>query len=107
MNTTEISFTINSTIAKSFNQLGSIHINTAIDWDRFESVANAFVELIDAQVKNKESGADLHRWQLDFEGVRLYLTYEDISESFWLELEQPQDQEVLDFIATLIEKSND
>jgi len=104
MDTTEIRFTINSTIAQSFNQLGCLYISTEIDWDRFDSVASALVKLIDAKVKNKESGADQHRWQLDFEGVRIYLTYEDISESFWLELEHIQDQDVLDFIATLIEK---
>ena len=107
MNETEINFTINSTIAKSFNQQGCLYIETTIDWDRFEKVATALVQRIDATVKNKECGADIHRWQLDFEGAALTLSYEDISESFWLELEPAQDQEVLDFIAILIEKNND
>lgn len=101
------SFTINSTLAKSFNQQGCIYINTIVDWDSFPNVAEQLTQCIDATIENKDIGADLHRWQLDFEGVRLYLTYEETSGSLWLELDRKEDQETLDFIATLIEKTHD
>ncbi len=99
-----INFTINSTLAKSFNQQGCLYINAPVNWDNFSEVAVALATQIDAAIENKDVGADLHRWQLNFEDVRLYLTYEDNSQSLWLELDKKEDQETLDFIAGLIGK---
>lgn len=103
----KINFTINSTLAKSFNQQGCLYINAPINWDNFAHIATTLATQIDAVVENKDIGADLHRWQLNFEGVRLYLTYEDNCQSLWLELDRKEDQETLDFIASLIEKQYD
>jgi len=101
------SIKINSTLAKSFKQQGCLYIDAPVHWDNFSDIAHALTQRIDATVKNKEIGADQHRWQLDFEGVRLYLTYEDISDSLWLELDRAEEQETLDFIADLLGKFHD
>jgi len=100
-------FIINSTAASSFNQQSCLYLDALVNWDNFEQAATALASQIDATITNKDVAADIHRWQLDFEGVRLYLIFEDTSDSLWLELESKEDQETLDFIATMIEKAND
>jgi len=104
MNHKNIDVTINFTAAQSFNQQSCLYLSAAVNWDNFPQVATALAIKIDATIKNKDIGADLHRWQFDFEGVRLYLTYEEMSDNLWLELDRKEDQETLDFIAQLIEK---
>jgi len=103
----KFSFIINSTSAPSFKQQSCLYISALVNWDNFPEAANALAFLLNARITTKDVGADLHRWQFDFEGVRLYLIFEDTSESLWLELDQAEDQDTLDFIASLIEKSNE
>ncbi|MDP2561019.1 DUF3630 family protein [Psychrobium sp. 1_MG-2023] len=100
------SFNTNSTAAQPIKQQGSLYINLSIDWDQFDQVASQLIEKLDMTVKTKEIGADLHRWTVDFEGTRLYLTYEETSNSLWFELDRAEDQEILDFIATLLQKQS-
>ncbi|NRA60309.1 MAG: DUF3630 family protein [Psychrobium sp.] len=98
------SFKINSTIAQAGKQPSNLYIDGNVTWDNFPAAASQLSKLIDATIVGKDIGADLHRWALDFEGCRLYLHFEEISSSFWLELDRSEDQDNLDYIATLIGK---
>lgn len=102
MNNTKKNLIINSTVANSFKQPGSLAINATIDWDHVESIGDSFASLIDASVISADIGADLHRWQLDFDGVRIYLFAEENSASLWLELDRKEDQDTLDYIEVLL-----
>lgn len=93
---------INSTAATEFRQQGYLALMIKTSWDNFAIQAQIIVEQLGATVLSREVGADLCHWRIDFEGTKLGLFYEDTSESCWLELEQRQEQEVLDFIATLL-----
>jgi Protein of unknown function (DUF3630) len=92
-----------STSANHNRQPGYLHLNLRANWDNFPTLANTLIACLDATVISRDIGADLYHWTIDFEGTRLSLYYEDNSESCWLELERAQEQDVLDFIATLIE----
>ncbi len=94
----------NFTSAAPNRQLGYLTIPWEITWDNFSQQAQKLVMALDATILTKEQGADLYHWSINFEGTRLNLYYEDNSESCWLETERQADQEVLDFIATLLEK---
>lgn len=80
-------------------------LNLIATWDNFPTKAAQLVADLDATVISTDIGADLYHWSINFEGTRLSLYYEDNSESCWFELERAQDQDVLDFIATLVEKN--
>ncbi|NRA83083.1 MAG: DUF3630 family protein [Gammaproteobacteria bacterium] len=93
---------LNFTIANVNWQQGYLPLNLSTSWDNFPIDAKELAKHLGATIVSQEVGADLYHWTLDFEGTRLNLIYEDNSESCWLELHHSHEQEVLDFIATLI-----
>jgi len=102
MSNKQLPFKINSTVATGDRQLGYLTLATETCWDDFPNHAMALVQQIGATVITREIGADLCHWRIDFEGTKLGLFYEDTSESCWLELEHRDEQDVLDFITTLL-----
>ena len=74
----------------------------SFDIDSFPSLGEALVQLLSAQVKEKQFDADLHSWLIDFEGCLLFLRAEHYSESIWLEaLDKNEGKEVMAYLAKL------
>jgi len=106
MSNEQLPLKINSTVATDNRQLGYLALTLKTCWDDFPNQATAIVERLGATVITREVGADLCHWRIDFEGTKLGLFYEDTSESCWLELEHRNEQDVLDFITTLLGASH-
>lgn len=104
MSVQNFSIKINSTVAQSDVQLDFVAIDHNIDWDNFLPFSQWFVSAIDGKLIHHELGADLHRVSFEFEDTRLLLTFEEVSGSLWLELDNNNDTDVLTFIASLINK---
>jgi hypothetical protein len=99
------SLKINFTVAQADKQLDILTIDSNVDWDNFLDFSKWLISLLDGKLINHDLGADIHRVAFEFEGTRLFITYEDTSDSLWLALDNNNDTEVLTFIATLLNKS--
>lgn len=74
----------------------------SFDVDSFPDIGEKLVNLLSAQVKEKQLDADLHSWLIDFEGCLLFLRAEHYSESIWLEALYIEDsREELTYLAKL------
>ncbi len=96
------SFKINSTVAKAHKQLNIDTINPNIDWDSFLPFSQWLIDIIDGHFISHDLGADLHRVSFEFEDTRLMLTFEENSNSIWIELDNNADLDVLTFISQLL-----
>ena len=75
------------------------------DVDSFPLLGETLINLLSAEVKEKQFDADLHSWLIDFEGSLLFLRAEHYSESLWLEaLDKNQSQQVMAYLAKLFAK---
>ena len=102
MSTNSYSFKINSTVATAHKQLNIETINPNIDWDSFLSFSQWLIDIMDGHFISHDLGADLHRVCFEFEGTRLILTFEENSNSVWIELDNNADIDVLTFICQLL-----
>ena len=102
MSTNSYSFKINSTVATAYKQLNIETINPNIDWDSFLSFSQWLIDIMDGHFISHDLGADLHRVSFEFEGTRLILTFEENSNSVWIELDNNADIDVLTFICQLL-----
>jgi len=105
MSFTKFSFKLNFTVAQADNQLGILSIDSNVDWDSFLDFSKWLISMLDAKLISHDMGADIHHVVFEFEGTRLFIIFEDTSNSLWLELDNNNDTEVLAFIATLLNKS--
>lgn len=85
---------------------GRIIVRTpTFDFDSFPTLGERFVNLLSAQVIEKQADADIHSWLVDFEGCRLFLRAEHYSESVWLEaVTIAESQEEMGFLAQLLRR---
>jgi hypothetical protein len=102
MSNKQLTHKLNSTTAAHNRQQGYLPLRVKTCWDNFPADAQSLVKRLGAQVISRDIGADLYHWRIDFEATKLGLFYEDTSESCWLELEHHEEQDVLDFIASLL-----
>lgn len=99
----KFSFKINSTVAQAQVQLNIETIKPNVDWDNFLSFSQWLIQTIDGQFNSHDLGADLHKVFFEFEGTRLFITFEENSNSIWIELDNNDDTEVLTFIGQLLQ----
>ena len=79
---------------------------TDIEFEQFNDFAESFVKLIDSRIIQRHWGADRHQWQLEFEGCFFTLNYEFYADVCWLYVEHEKDWETLEYLASLINKTN-
>ena len=82
----------------------SLSIQADIDFEAFELFAEPLTAAIDAAVIERQWGADRHQWLLDFEGTHIQLNYEFYADVCWLSVERDDEFEVLEFLASLLER---
>ncbi|ACA84697.1 DUF3630 family protein [Shewanella woodyi] len=82
----------------------SLSIVADIDFEAFELFAEPLSRAIDARVIERQWGADRHQWLLDFEGTQIQLNYEFYGDICWLSVERDDEFEVLEFLASLLER---
>lgn len=82
----------------------SLSIVADIDFEAFELFAEPLSKAIDARVIERQWGADRHQWLLDFEGTQIQLNYEFYGDICWLSVERDDEFEVLEFLASLLER---
>ncbi|WP_413113118.1 DUF3630 family protein [Thaumasiovibrio sp. DFM-14] len=71
------------------------------DSDSFPIFALQLIAQLELTLIEQQQDSDLHIWLVDFEGSRLWLKGEDYSQSCWLEVQRPEDSEVLAFLASI------
>lgn len=82
-----------------------ILIAPSFDVDSFPELGQELVEMLSAEVKEKQFDADLHSWLIDFEGCVFFLRAEHYSESIWLEaLYKRESREEVNYLAALFSK---
>lgn len=82
----------------------SLSIVANIDFEAFELFAEPLSRAIDSRVIERQWGADRHQWLLDFEGTQIQLNYEFYGDICWLSVKRDDEFEVLEFLASLLEK---
>lgn len=83
---------------------GWLDLSADIDWDSFPACAEHLADLLEAEIIDRQWGADLYAWKLDFEDTRLTLSFESNSLSLWLAIDREEEVEVLDFLESLLRR---
>lgn len=74
------------------------------NFDTFPQIGEQLLTMLSATAIDKQVDADLHSWNIDFEGCQLIVKAEHYSGSIWIEsLGKNESREEMEFIAKLLQ----